>query len=79
MQMPSRDYWNRVCRWMETNPVRRLSADTIAAIDESTTYVENKCFLTDGDKAIPLFCPSILEDHLTRSMAKNEQRRTRLA
>ena len=70
MQMPSRDYWNRVCRWMETNPVRRLSADTIAAIDESTTYVENKCFLTDGDKAIPLFCPSILEDHLTRSMAK---------
>ena len=70
MQMPSRDYWNRVCRWMETNPVRRLSADTIAAIDESTSYVENKCFLMNGDRTIPLFCPSILEDYLTRSMAK---------
>lgn len=53
MQMPSRDYWNHVCRWMETNPVRRLSADTIAAIDESTSYVENKCFLMNGDRTIP--------------------------
>ena len=70
MQMPSCDYWDRTCRWMGTDPVCHLSADTIAAIDESTSYVENKCFLMNGDRTIPLFCPSILEDYLTRSMAK---------
>lgn len=70
MQMPSCDYWYRTCRWMGTDPVSHLSADTIAAIDESTSYVENKCFLMNDDRTIPLFCPSILEDRLTRSMTK---------
>lgn len=70
MQMPSCDYWYRTCRWMGTDPVSHLSADTIAAIEESTSYVENKCFLMNGDRTIPLFCPSILEDRLTRSMTK---------
>lgn len=70
MQMPSCDYWHRTCRWMGTDPVSHLSADTIAAIDESTSYIENKCFLMNGDRTIPLFCPSILEDRLTRSMTK---------
>ena len=69
MRLPSCDYWNRTCRWIEADPTRYRSANTIAAIDESTSYVENKCFRMNSGKAILLFCPSILEDYLARSMA----------
>ena len=79
IRMPNADYWSRTYKWMEANPVRCLSANTIAAIDKSESYVENKCFVMNGDRAIPLFCPSILEDHLERSMAAQEKERNQAA
>jgi hypothetical protein len=79
MQMPTRDYWNRTCRWMKSNPVKSLSANTIETANEAANYLENKCFLMTGARVIPLFCPSILEDYLSQSMAERKSEHNQAA
>lgn len=62
--LPSQEYWERVSTWMGKDPGSALHPDTVRSIDSQATYVENKAFLLHGNQAVPLFCPSLLEDYL---------------
>lgn len=65
MKIPPYEYWHQTYKWMNANPISPISANTIAAIQKSTDYIENKCFVMNGGKPIPLFCPSILQDYIS--------------
>ena len=72
MKIPPYEYWHQTYKWINANPISPISANTIAAMQKSTDYIENKCFVMNGSKPIPLFCPSILQDYISH-IIKNKQ------
>lgn len=72
LKIPPSEYWYQTFKWINASPFRSISANTMTAIQRSTNYVENKCFVMDGKKPIPLFCPSILQDYLSHIIANKQ-------
>ena len=50
LKIPPSEYWYQTFKWINASPFRSISANTMTAIQRSTNYVENKCFVMDGKK-----------------------------
>lgn len=76
LSLPSKEYWERVLKWMGNNPTEPLSKRAIKTISSFPTYVENRQFVESNNKIIPLFCPSLLTDYLNYYTGTNALKET---